>query len=169
MKPGHGSFLTLEFGQPSLHVREPREAPGASPRVQRLLSRRHVTVHGEWHLWIYCCAWEVRTDGKRTGHSALDSSSKRPIERAARELDGQRLVRVSVDPAGAVTEFEFDLGSRLTTRPYDAESEKWLLYEPDGHVVTLRADGRYSHQPGSEPRDRERWHPLLTVVPGGFR
>jgi len=56
VKPGHSSFLTLEFGLPHLEVREPIVArKGASPRVQKVLARRNVFVHGEWHLWIYCC------------------------------------------------------------------------------------------------------------------
>ncbi len=55
---GHGSFITFEFGQPHLHVREPSEPdPSRSPAVQRMLRRRTVFVHGEWHLWIYQLHW----------------------------------------------------------------------------------------------------------------
>jgi hypothetical protein len=48
VRPGYGSFLTLEFGKPHLDVREPAAASkDDSLRVQRLLARRSVFVHGE--------------------------------------------------------------------------------------------------------------------------
>lgn len=156
-KSGYGSFLTLEFGEPYLDIREPREASStASKRVQRALARRLVVVHGEWHLWIYCCQWNVYTGKKLVGHSALDSSSKRPIGRAARELDGQKLMHVEVDPSRGASVFSFDLGSRLETQPYDADSEQWMFYQPDGMVLSYRADGAYSHQPGDTPRSEQK-------------
>ena len=72
-KAGYGSFLTMEFGEPHLVIREPRSRPDSSPRLQRLLARRLVTVRGEWHLWIYCCEWQVESGGRVIG----DSSSTR--------------------------------------------------------------------------------------------
>src|ERR1700730_15266743 len=42
VKPGYGSFLTLEFGKPHLQIHEPRKPrPDASLTVGSLLSRRH--------------------------------------------------------------------------------------------------------------------------------
>jgi len=162
-KSGYGGFLTMEFGKPSLKVRESR-IPRAtdSAATARYPARRIVTVRGQWHLWIHSCVWRVVTDGKRIGHSNLKGSSKRPIDRAAQELDGQKLVRVSVHPKSSKTIFEFDLGSRLETRPYDQDSDQWLLFEPSGHVFTLRGDRHYSHQPGNTPPDQTVWKPLLS-------
>jgi hypothetical protein len=158
VRPGYGSFLTLEFGEPHLEVHEPRPSrAGASQRVNHFLARRHVFVHGEWHLWIYCCRWAVYRDGKRIGHSNLDGTSKRPIRRAAEELDGQKLVSVTVDPSRGASTFIFDLGARLDTEPYEAESVQWLLYQPDGRVLTYRADGCYRRHPGNLPSAEELW------------
>jgi hypothetical protein len=95
VKPGFGSFLTLEFGKPNLEVREPLVASkAASERVRQALARRRVQVHGEWHLWIYCCHWEVLSGNKRVG----DSSSKTKIRRAAEFLNGQKLIGFAVSP-----------------------------------------------------------------------
>jgi hypothetical protein len=57
-----------------------------------------------FHIWIYCCDWAVVVDGRIVG----DSATTRRIDRAARELDGQRLVDVRVKPRGARTQFLFD-------------------------------------------------------------
>jgi hypothetical protein len=158
VRPGYGSFLTIEFGEPHLKIREPhRASQEASPQVQRLFARRKVVVRGAWHLWIYCCQWQVCTGKRRIGHSALETSSRRPIQCAARELDGQQLVHVELEPGRGSSRFSFDLGSWLETTPYDAQSEQWLLYEPSGMVLTYRADGCYCYQPGDTPPDQKLW------------
>jgi hypothetical protein len=157
VKPGHGSFLTLEFGQPHLEVREPTLAStGASPRVRKVLTRRNVFVHGEWHLWIYCCDWEVLTKGKGTG----DSSTKSRIRLAADVLSGQRLIRFSFDPKKVRCVFQFDLGATLRTVPYDEDSEQWSLYTPKHMVLTLRADHRYQYIRSDLPRNQDAWMPV---------
>jgi hypothetical protein len=155
--PGVGSFLTLEFGAPRLVVREPiSPATAVSARVRRLLGRRRVWVCGRWHLWIYCCDWDVVVDGRIVG----GSTTKRRMARASRELDGQRLVEVRVKLRGARTRFVFDLGAELETRPYDRSSEQWLLYEPDGHVLALRADRKYSYGVGDRTPREGDWRTL---------
>src|SRR5580692_4637117 len=95
VKPGYGSFLTLEFGKPHLDVREPTVASnGASRKVQRLLARRRVFVHGDWNLWIHSCDWEVLSNGRHIGNG----STKRSMRCAADLLDGQKLIEFSFLP-----------------------------------------------------------------------
>jgi hypothetical protein len=91
VKPGFGSFVTLEFGRPHLVVNEPRSATalaGASRRVRRRLTRRRVCVRGRWRPWIYCCDWEARVGGAIRG----DSSSARRRASGGEALDGLRLL-----------------------------------------------------------------------------
>jgi hypothetical protein len=154
VKSGYGSFLTLEFGKPRLEVREPSVASkGASLKVQKLLARRNIFVHGEWHLWIYCCNWVVFHGCKHIG----DSTTKLKIRRAAEFLDGQKLTRVSISPRSLKCVFEFDLGATIKTRPYDKESEQWRLYEPSHMALTTRADGRYQYMRSDLPSDQGKW------------
>jgi hypothetical protein len=75
----------------------------------------------------------------------------------ARELDGQKLLEASVNSRGARTRFVFDLGAELETKPYNRSSEQWFLYEPDGHVLTWRADRKYAYGMGNRPRSRVTW------------
>lgn len=155
---GYGSFLTMEFGRPHLQTREPQVAlTHLSRRVRASLARRLAIVHGDWHLWIYCCDWVVRHGAKVIG----DSSSARRIDRAVVFLNGQKLSSVGFRGQGASTLFRFDLGGELETNPFDRKSEQWLLYEPSGMVLVLRADRRLSYANGQTRPDAERWRKLV--------
>jgi hypothetical protein len=152
VKQGYGSFLTFNFGKPHLVIREPIVASAnASKSVREDLAMRGALAKGDWRLWIYCCRWEVLFHDKQIAHS--DSSDKR-ILRATRTLNGQNLVRFSIEPRGTRCTFEFDLGGVIKTRPFSRVHEQWLLYEPGGKVLVLRADKRYSHHLGACPRFR---------------
>jgi hypothetical protein len=154
VKRGYGSFLTFEFGRPHLVIHEPRRtADDVSPRVRKALARRLVVVHGDGHLWIYCCDWVVRDGGKVIG----DSSNVRRIDRAAAFLDGQKLLSISLRARGARTWFGFDLGGELETVPFDRTSEQWSLYEPTGKVLALRADRCISYVRNKTRPNAERW------------
>lgn len=153
VKRGCGSFLTLEFGEPSLFVREPTVTTSTSEKVRRSLARRLVVVHGAWHLWIYCCDWRVESSGRTVG----DSSTPKRIDKAARELDGQRLLGVTLRPKGARTRFIFDFGAVLETRPYDRRSEQWMLFTPGNRVLSFRADRRYCLGPSNKTGREHPW------------
>ena len=113
VQKGHGSMLTFEFGNPSLQIREPIDASaGASPRTRASLARRKVTPRGEWHLWINCCNWRCTANGMEIAHS---DSADADIAAAAAELDGQRLLAVTVEPHRGRSTFAFDLGGLLET------------------------------------------------------
>lgn len=152
VRKGHGSFLTLEFGSPTLHIREPRTAlPNASEKVRELAARRLVTVTGNWHLWIYCCSWSIELSGKEAAHSESPGDD---ITFAAERLDGQKLLSVGYGTMPSSWMFAFDLGGVLKTWPYDEDpsDEQWLLYERDsGDVLSVRADGLCSYGSGSRP------------------
>jgi hypothetical protein len=157
VKKGHGSFLTFEFGKPHIEIHEPIvTSKNASLRVRKSLARRRVFIHGQWHLWVYCCDWEVLFRGKRVGGSSTDAK----IHRAADFLDGQKLVRFSVQPRKLQSVFEFDLGGTLKTLPFDKKREQWLLYGPGNRVLVLRADGFYKHVRSDAPDNRKDWKPL---------
>lgn len=152
---GIGSFLTFNFGKPHLVIREPIVASAeASKKVRECLARRGANVKGDWRLWIYCCAWEVLSNGKKVAQS---ESSDNRIKRAADILTGQKLVRFTIVPRGLRCIFEFDLGGILKTKPFSRTHEQWLLYEPTGKVLVLRADKRYSHHPANRPDKDKDW------------
>ena len=162
VEQGYGSFLTFEFGEPHLHIREPRQATEqATESVRKNAARRLVYVHGDWHLWIHVCDWRILFKGQELANHA---SNRRTIKKAIIELDGQALKQVTIKDS-LVTVFEFDLGGSLEIVPnyvdYETNVDLWLLYEPSGKVFTLRADGQYCHMPGDNSSDMEKWKPLI--------
>jgi hypothetical protein len=106
---------------------------------------------------MHACDWEVFSKNKRIGGSSREKS----VQRAADVLDGQKLLRFSVQSRTARSLFEFDLGAVLKTRPYDKKSEQWLFYEPHYKVLILRADKCYRHARSDIAAKREKWNAIL--------
>ena len=133
VQQGVGSFITLEFGQPILKIGKIYKRKGKP--------KRQVYVHGEWHLWIYCCNWEYFQDSELIAHN---ESSKREMKQATNDLNGQSLSQIAFD--GQSTIFEFDLGGRLEIYPsneYGNENiEQWYLFLQREHVITFHANGK---------------------------
>ena len=150
VKQGHGSFLTFEFGDPKLEVSERQSEDRGL--------RRSAYVHGEWHLWIYCCHWRALQDGTQL---AWSEDANELIERDAAGLNGQKLVAVGVDPAEGRSTFTFDLGGALETWPYgdDPTDEQWIIHART-EVFAYRADGLYMSGAGDTLPEQEQWLPL---------
>jgi hypothetical protein len=56
--------------------------------------------------------------------------------------------------------FKFGLGGKLEIWPYDNDSKQWLFFDGPTHkVLTLRADGHYSHH-RSDQAGKEEWVPI---------
>lgn len=144
VKGGYGSFLKMEFGEPILLY-------GENPRK----NRRTVNICGQWHLWIYCCDWGVFEGNKMMG----SCNNKKSIDKAAQILNGQKLKNIRVYKNGR-TDFRFEYGTLLITKPYDKESEQWMLFEPNGMVLTFNWNGCISHQPGNISDEDTEWHKL---------
>ncbi len=161
VRQGRGSFVTFEFGQPHLEIREATDIKTEYRRVQESLPRRQVTVRGEWHLWIYCCHWEIYHD---TRPVARDESSRSKIERVLRRLDGQKIIRIQINPYSADTIFDFEYGERLITRSYEQSEqspyEQWYLFEPTGKVLAVRDDGRFGYHPSDTLPEKATWYEL---------
>ncbi len=155
VKPGYGSFITLEFGEPRLEIREPKDArKDATPKVRKIFSQRKVTVRGQWHLWVYCCNWSIM----KRDHIVGCSTDNDTVPAGTQFLDGQILTNATTDSSFS-SRFTFDLDGELTTRPRDADSEQWMLYQPDGNVLSLRGDGTYCHSPSNTEQEHEQWMP----------
>lgn len=155
VKRGYGTFITMEFGDPVLDVSEPRPTTFEVPGVPVGTMRRRTNLHGDWHLWIYCCAWTLTLGAAKLADSGTSADG---ITKALRVLDGQALTDVAVDVGDGSTLFSFDLGCDLRTRPAPAGTytrepiELWKLSYPKGWVC-VRTDGTFARTTeGQDPR-----------------
>jgi len=141
IQQGIGSFITFEFGQPILYIGKIYKS--------RNKSKRLAYVHGEWHLWIYCCDWKYFRDNQLVAHS---ESSRREIKKAISDLNGQALLDVSLIEKNTV--FQFDLGGKLETYPSNMYDDKgvtqWYLYLPNKKVVSFNANGKLAQESSGE-------------------
>jgi hypothetical protein len=149
--------LSLSFGEPVLRIREPYKTKSKSKRIRRLAASRHISIKGAWWLWIYGSYWRLSQDGKTIARS---SSTTRKIKMGMESHGGQKLTHVNLDPRNGKTRFEFDLGGVLEARRFDRASdiELWLLYKPNGYVLSIRGEGQYNHTLGSS--HDENWKPI---------
>lgn len=169
VRHGHGSFVTMEFGEPHVDVRKPLMLPVAIAGAPAKTLRRLASVHGEWHLWIYCCEWSLQLENVELAHSESDDVT---MNRALAVLNGQELQTVDIEIADGRTTFTFDLGCSLLTYPvppgtYDGPAEQWKLLSRSGPglaVLSIRGDGKYSITDGHEKPGDEHWFPIATPV-----
>lgn len=141
--------LSMNFGDPSLRVREPYRTRSASEAVQRMAARRLVTIRGEWWLWLHCCYWRLSGEAHDL---ATGSSSLRRIQQAVSQLEGQALTAVTIESRTGASRFIFDLGCVLHCRRFerDSDEELWALYEPGGIVLSAHGDGNLDRRLGSD-------------------
>lgn len=146
--------LSMEFGKPSVRVihepvpniritRKPRNV--SLMEIRRRANRRQVSVCGQWGLWVYFANWRIVRSGVCL---ASKCSSMRTITPALLDLQGQRLVGISVNSQTGATRFEFDLDTALEVRRKHrcSTDELWLLYGLDGYQRTVRGDGTFRRE-----------------------
>lgn len=110
-------------------------------------------MRGNFHLWIYCCHWTITLEDDFGAHS---ESSREEVAIALAHLRGQTLHAVSVSPKKGSSTFEFDLGGKLNTDPYEKPDREgnpyvnWMLFDNEKRVLVYRADGIYSDHPSNE-------------------
>jgi len=114
---GEGSFITIEFGIP---------VPSEEDQEQ---------IHGEWHLWIYCCSWRLE-QGEEILAASEDSQSK--LEEAVKTLECLTLYSVELLPPAwdTILNFEQQVILRLFS-VYSEDYEHWILFTPNGDVINI--------------------------------
>lgn len=122
---GEGSFITIEFGLP-IPAKRPRGRP-----------------HGEWHLWIYCCGWYI----SRSSHMLIASEDEREkIENQIQIVNGLTLMYIDIRAPAFETTLKFSEDVNIHLFPVFSEQyEHWMLYTPDGHVLTIGPGTSWSY------------------------
>jgi hypothetical protein len=151
--------LSMSFGQPIMRIHEPEDINSSDEGLRLRHSHRLVTVRGEWWFWIGSAYWKLSVKG----HDKITPLT--PLKRMRRGLallDGQILTGISMNPKTSVTEMDFDLGAKLSIRRLSAQDDSamWSLYQPNGHVLSIRANRTYKDGHGSMVLDQIEWKPI---------
>ena len=157
-----GPSILMEFGKPKLQISGKVHQPS---KKGRKFPKRMVRVYGDWHLTTFCSAWELRQANKKICRSR---SKNEAIDEGCTILNGQILEEVVVHPKTLVTDFFFDLGGHLQTKPFKNEKETfsmWDLFCPSGRVFSLKSDGNYSYASGKIPGDKIHCSPFVFDLP----
>lgn len=127
---GHGSFLTFDFGQ--------------LMQETTISKNGRVSIHwfGEWHLWVYMCAWRI--DKNDTPFVSCEDD-RIIIADKVQALQGTSIVKYEILNIAYDTKFYF--GDNFTVTLFgiytaDPACVAWYLYDMQvGKVLTVRAGG----------------------------
>ncbi|MDE3045720.1 MAG: hypothetical protein KGJ02_03655 [Verrucomicrobiota bacterium] len=130
VKQGYGSFITMDFGK---DIAKP------------LKTRTGVKIQyfGEWHLWIYMCAWRIDKDKKPL---AGCEDSKEKIEVSLSELASRKLKKVEIlnNSFDAKLVFGEDMELYLFSF-YTQDKEQWMLFTPENKTFTAGPGSEWSY------------------------
>ena len=127
---GQGSFLTIELGEPKV--------PGST--------------HGPYHLWISTAGWRIED-----GMSMLAGSEDNRDQLAGKVavLEGRKLSSVAVEPPSLSARFAFEGGLVLITFSlHSTDQDHWMLFRPDGTVLTMGPGSTWSVRASDHPNLR---------------
>jgi len=133
IKLGHGSFLTMDFGEPiEINVKTKKG-------IEKF-------TRGEWHFWIYMCAWRIEK-GNRALVGSNDSRNK--IESVLEKIDGKELILFDLKRLlDAVLVFD----GKYELRMFNVNTEnqdQWMIYTPDKNVLTVGPGNKCSYESAS--------------------
>ena len=127
-KRGFGTFITMEFGLPSLSVREARSIQELDRRRKtrsaRVLSRRKVTVSGGWHLWVQYASWKIVRKGSVIASSRMGEAQ---MDKGIALLDSQKLLAARFDGDRNCLSLRFEHGEELQLVQYKGVRQGALL------------------------------------------
>jgi hypothetical protein len=118
---GHGSFLTIDLGK-------------LVSKATKQKNREFRNV-GEWHFWVYMCAWRIDKDNKPL---AASSDPREKIATKIQEIAGTTLTKYEILNASLDTKFYFDDSITLTLFNISTDDEEqWMLFTPDKKVLVI--------------------------------
>jgi hypothetical protein len=134
---GHGSFITIDFGQDFSEQIKTRSGP-------------KIRYYGEWRLWVYMCAWRIDIDKKPCAGS---EDSREKIGNCLTKLAQGELNEVVVlnNAFDLKLVFGKDIELRLFSF-YTEDRTQWMLFTPEKKVFTAGPCDEWSYHDSDKPR-----------------
>lgn len=112
-KLGYGSFITIDWGKDI---------------TEKFKTKRGIEkqIFGEWHLWIYMCAWRLERNNK----PIVGANDERElISKHIAILSGKILSHVTIKNDSFDTVLQFEDNFQLLLFSFGVEDdEQWMLY-----------------------------------------
>lgn len=128
---GHGSFLTFDFGR------------DIEEQIKTRSGELRTVSYGEWHLWVYMCAWRIDKHQKPFIGS---NDSRELISKKLRALDGKELKKVTILNSAFDTNFTFEDGFELHLFSFQVtDHEQWMFFTPEHKTFSAGPGSRWSY------------------------
>lgn len=128
VKLGFGSFITIDFGKDI-------------PEEVKTRQGTQIRYHGEWHLWVYQCAWQIDQNGTVLVHS---ESPKVAIESTLSILNDKTFTAFSLLNNFFDAELKFeDMTLRLL---HTKEGEQWMLFTPENKTLVAGPGSHWDYR-----------------------
>lgn len=128
---GHGSFITFDFGKKILRQRKTH-----SGEIRTF-------CFGEWHLWIYMCAWRIDKNQKPFVGS---NDTRELIREKLREMQGKELKSATILNDAFDAHFSFGDEFELHLFSYQVtDHEQWMLFVPERKTFTAGPGAEWSY------------------------
>ncbi len=138
---GWGSFVTLDFGEARREIME---------------NGREILT-GEWHLWVYCCEWEIIDQSARL--LVHNESSDEEIASVLAQVQDAALTRFEYDFHSGELELGFGNGLLMKLFPddeYYEDAEYMMIFSPQGYVLSFGPHRMVTYHPSNRPPELTR-------------
>ena len=148
--------LRIDFGEPHLRVREPKEhLENLDLAVQKLGRRRIVTPTGVFHLFVDNCDWEATAFGYMCKNS---DSDREQIVKCLSQVSGQKFAGASFILEESLCIFNFDLGGKLIMKPNCSvariDTQLWTVFLRDSSYISYGYSNRFEFSAGGSGSER---------------
>lgn len=128
---GHGSFLTFDFGK------------DIEEKIKTRSGGFRTLVFGEWHLWIYMCAWRIDKNNKPFIGS---NDSRDLIEQNLHSLEDKKLKKVTILNEAFDANLAFGEEYHLRLFSFQViDDEQWKLFTPESKTFVAGPGCNWSY------------------------
>lgn len=135
IKLGYGSFLTIDFGKEV---------------TEEILTRegKETLSFGEWHLWIYMCAWRIDLSNEPFIGSDDD---RQFIQEKLVNLNDKKLLLFSVINSAFDSVLKFESDYELKLFSFNVrENEQWKFFTPEQKVFIAGPGNSWCYRSSNE-------------------
>lgn len=132
VKLGHGSFITFDFGRDT------------EEKIKTRSGAFKTLYFGEWHFWVYMCAWRIDKNNK----PFIGSNDSRDfIEQHLHSLEEKELKQVIILNNAFDAKLTFGDEYQLHLFSFQVtDDEQWMLFTPEKKVFVAGPSSEWSYR-----------------------